>query len=263
MGRNKQWVLGLGLVGLLAVPLVAQSALLLRTIDGVDLYYDDVLDITWHGNANLAATETFGLTQSTNVFPAAGEVGSTGRMNWFTANAWIAGMNTANYLGFNDWRLPILSPIDGTSVFNNDFSNNATTDRGNADADGWVDGSGTPVSEMGHMFYVNLGNLGFCTPNDSSPGSCVEQTGFGLVNTGPFSNVQTISYWSGTELSASNAWLFSFNNGLQDFNVKGVSLFAWAVRSGDVSAAAVPAPGVLGLFGIGLLGLLGAVRKRR
>ena len=253
MRRNKRWVLGLGLVGLLAVPLVAQSALLLRTIDGVDLYYDDVLDITWHGNANLAATETF---------EVAG-IAETGRMNWSTANAWIAGMNTATYLGFNDWRLPILSPIDGTSNFNTIFSNNATTDLGTAHADGWVDGSGTPVSEMGHMFYVNLGNLGFCTPNDSSPGSCVEQTGFGLVNTGPFSNVQTISYWSGTELSASNAWLFSFNNGLQDFNVKGVSLFAWAVRSGDVSAAAVPEPGVLGLFGIGLLGLLGAVRKRR
>ena len=27
-------------------------------------------------------------------------------MQWATAQAWIAAMNTAAYLGFSDWRLP-------------------------------------------------------------------------------------------------------------------------------------------------------------
>lgn len=212
-----------------------------RDLDGdastFEAYYDTRLDITWLADANAAGTT----------------------MNWADANAWADALDVNGVTG---WRLPTVAPIDGAS-FNTDFSNNATTDQGYADADGWTDDTGVPVSEMGHMYYVTLGNLGFCTPNDATPGGCVEQTGQGLTNTADFLNVQADLYWSGTELSALNAWDFRFNDGDQ-FNVgKGFDLFAWAVRSGDVSAAAVPVPGVLGLFGIGLVGLLGAARRRR
>ena len=107
-----------------------------------------------------------------------------------------------------------MAPISGTS-FDTALSNNATTDSGYADADGWLDGAGVPMSEMGHMFYVTLGNLGFCTPNDASPNQCATQTGWGLTNTADFLNVQTPFYWSGTERSASDAWAFFFNDGSQ------------------------------------------------
>lgn len=102
---------------------------------GGDALYDDVLDITWLSNAKLALTNQFGLTLSTTAFDdTANTVVSTGRMTWDNANAWIAAMNGANHLGFNDWRLPTLRPINSTTStpgsFNTVESNNGTTDLG-------------------------------------------------------------------------------------------------------------------------------------
>lgn len=82
---------------------------------GGQAVYDNVLDITWLANANLADTEAFGLTVSLNELPNPGEIGSTGRMSWFTANAWITAMNAAGgtgYLSYNDWRLPATAQPD-------------------------------------------------------------------------------------------------------------------------------------------------------
>lgn len=211
-----------------------------RDLDGnlatFEAYYDTVLDITWLAIPNAASTT----------------------MDWVDANAWAAGLNV---FGVTGWRLPTLSPINGT-VFNSVFSNNATTDFGYADADSWMDGSGNPVSEMGHMFYVTLGNLGRCTPNEASPDSCVIQTGFGLSNTGPFSGHWSGPYWSSIEARAGYAWAFNFLAGLQAHGSTSSSLmFAWAVRSGDVSA--VPVPAALWLFGSGLLTLISVARRPR
>lgn len=74
----------------------AQGALLSR-LGGQAVYDDASWKITWISDANLAASNTFG---------TAG-INANGTMNWDTANTWIANMNTANYLGFDDWRLPI------------------------------------------------------------------------------------------------------------------------------------------------------------
>jgi hypothetical protein len=263
----RKQTLSLILLAALALPGAAHATLFERL--GGAAYYDDVLDITWLADANLAATNQFGLTQSGNALPAAGEVGSTGRMNWDTANAWIVGMNAADYLGFDDWRLPVLSPIDG-ALFDTNFSNNATTDLGHAKTTtdgsdgGWRDGSGTPVSEMGYMYYVNLANLGFCTPNDLDPTSCVQQPGWGLANTGDFDNLQSFYYWSGVEFSSSLAWNFILDDGVQGASFKGSDLFAWAVRSGDVGAAAsVPEPATAALLGASLIGFAAARRRAR
>ena len=50
------------------------------------------------------------------------------------------------------------------------------------------------TSEMGHLYYVSLGNLGyFATATDTT----YPQTGWGLQNTGPFSHLQDDFYWSG------------------------------------------------------------------
>jgi hypothetical protein len=65
---------------------------------GGQAYYDDVLDITWQTNANLADSMTFGV----------GGISASGPMSWYSASSWIAAMNTANYLGFGDWHLPTL-----------------------------------------------------------------------------------------------------------------------------------------------------------
>ncbi len=143
----------------------AQATLISRM--GGLAYYDTVLDITWAADANINGTDT-----------------------WANQMAWAAGLTLG---GVSGWRLPTLSPINGAS-FQTGFSNNATTDMGYADSVGWVDGSGSPVSEMGYMYYVNLGNLGLCTPNNGTPGNCAGQTGWGLSNIGPFTNVQSNFY---------------------------------------------------------------------
>ena len=204
-------------------------------------YYDTVLDITWAADAN-----------------------TNGAGTWDNQVAWVSGLTIG---GLSGWRLPTLSPIDG-NTFDPNPSNNATTDRGYAPTTtdgtdgGWRDGSGTPVSEMGHMFFVNLGNLGFCTPDDARPSGCTEQAGYGLSNTGPFSNLQNGVYWSGTAFGSSSAWEFGFDHGIQQMLGKGSQSFAWAVRNGDVPAV-VPVPAAVWLFGSGLIGLIGIARRKK
>lgn len=196
-----------GLMLALGLPAAAQATLISRLAG--QAYYDTVLDITWLQDANLADTNAFGVAG----------VNANGTMTWDTANLWITAMNAnggTGHLGINNWRLPTLSPVNG-STFNTGGSNNGTTDVGyGATGIGWQTGSGAFVSEMGYMYYANLGNLGFCTPNGSgSPTSCDVQTGLGLINTAPFSNLQSDLYWSGLEfaLNTSGAWGFHFGDG--------------------------------------------------
>ncbi len=133
------------LVALSLLPGLAEAALIGRlpaTPGGTHYraYYDDVLKITWLGDANLAASNRFGV----------GGIGSNGAMNWDTAKLWVAAMNVANYLGFSDWRLPTLSPVSGGATFATGFSNNGITDVGFGQTGiGWDTGAGAIVSEMG------------------------------------------------------------------------------------------------------------------
>ena len=122
---------------------------------------------------------------------------------------------------------------------------------------------------MGYMYYVNLGNLGQCKPNNASPDSCASQVGDGLAHTGPFQNLDSSAYWPGTTFPSEpdDEWFFKFYNGGQSVKHqvkrgKGQGLYlAWAVRSGDV-AAPVPLPGTLLMMGTGLVGLLSAGRRQ-
>ena len=98
------------------------NAVLLSRLEG-QAVYDTDRDITWLANANLAATNTFGITQSLDVVPVAGQIGSTGKMNWHTANDWIDAMNTANYLEVSTWRLPTTLDPD-TSCHNSPIASN-------------------------------------------------------------------------------------------------------------------------------------------
>ena len=152
-------------------------------------------------------------------------------LTWL-ANANAAG-TTMNWANANAWAAGL--DIDGT-----------------AGADGWrLPASDTCVgynctgSEMGNLFYNVLGN-----------------TAGSLSNTGPFSNVQFLTYWSSTEYAPNtvSAWIFDFSNGYQDLNVKGGNLYAWAVQSGNVGE--VPVPAAVWLFGSGLLGLIGIARRK-
>ena len=224
----------LALVGL-SLSLSVNAALYDR---GNGLIYDDALDITWLQDANYAHTS--GYTASNG----------NGGMSWDAAQAWIAQLN---YDGYDDWRLPSANLMNATAP--------CTSYDGSCDA-GW----NNTTSELGHMFYNNLGNLGSKDSNGrDQSGHGVTNSSFIDSNTGAslsFSNLQNY-YWFSERSSVYSwcAWAL-YTQGMvqvqcsEDFSGN----FIWAVRDGDVST--VPIPAAAWLFGSALAGL-GVVRRKK
>ncbi len=211
----------------------AQAALI---NNGGGLIYDSTLNVTWLQDANYANTSGYS---------------SGGRMTWNTANTWAS---TLNYHGITGWRLPTVSPVNGSS-FNYSESYNGTTDVGYNII--------SPASELSHLFYVDLGNKGFQDTSGSY------QAGYGLTHTGPFINLQydpnfqMHTYWSGTQYAPNTnyyAWLFSMGFGNQYVFNKYLAIYAMAVHPGDVSL--VPEPGEWAMM-LGGLGLMSFIAMRR
>ena len=190
---------------------------------GNGLIWDPDLGITWYNFTYKGPSNT----------------GAT----WDQTNAWANNLSvTVNGANITGWRLP--RTVDGPYVWGNDGSTTA--------------GYNITTSEMGHLFYTELGNTGYYDVNGNY------QPGHGLVKTGPFTNLQRASYSSGTEYAADTdaAWTFYFEDGGQDLNYKVFSYYALAVHSGDVGAP-VPIPGAILLFAPGLVGLAGVRRRFR
>jgi len=151
------------------------------------------------------------------------------------------------------WRLP--ETMDGSWVYGYE---------GDPDDNGiytYTAGCNLANSEMGHLFYTELGNLGYVATDGSNP-----QTGWGLNNTGDFDYLITSWYWSGAGCShdPGGAWLFSMYDGVQAYDHKCGYFDGLAVRSGQVSAAdPIPEPATMLLFSTGLAGLAALKRKRK
>lgn len=202
------------LIVLVFFSMPANAALIDR---GTGMIYDTEIGITWLQDAHYAVTS--GYTED-------------GRMSWNEAIAWA---DQLNYDGFTDWRLPKAIPVNG-STFNFETSYNGTTDRG----------YNNTTSELGHLFYVTLGNIGYYAPDGSYP-----QENYGLSNSGPFINTQVVYgtgdswasvYWTGNDevptegldgWYENQAYNFTFHNGMQDAMGKDAGYLAWAVRDGD------------------------------
>ena len=172
-------------------------------------------------------------------------------MAWNQATTWAANLSyydSVRNVTYTDWRLPTTLQLDETCSIQNDNGSY---------------GANCTGSEMGHLFYNELGGV-----------SGVSITANHNANYNLFQNIQPHDYWSSTSLTYWSgtlvndlAWAFAFGYGdlgpggdQHPDNINGYT-YAWAVRSGDV--AIVPVPAAAWLFGSGLLALLGAARTRR
>jgi hypothetical protein len=132
-----------------------------------------------------------------------------GRMNWYSATEWASNLT---YAGYSDWRLPA-TPI-------------------------WCFGYDCTSSEMGHLYFIELGNTSSSIPN--AP----------IANTGPFMNMSHTYYWSsGTK--GSRGWYFLFGRGIQEphSSLEWGNNKAWAVRDGNSGIVTEPISSILFITG--------------
>lgn len=230
----------------------AQAALHDR---GGGLIYDDVLDVTWLQNANYGAGSSYDSAEVVDVngnYEIVPGSTSNGRMWWSSAVAWAANLSyydSVRDVTWDDWRLPHMNNIAPCDFY----------------AAGGHCGYSPNVNsgELAHLFFVTLAN----TAAFSYDGS-VSIPGGGLVNAGPFVDLQAGGYWYSTQNQSgdmySPAWGFNFAYGFQgplSEDLGRYGQFALAVRDGDVAAVPEAETYALMLAGLGLVGL--AARRRK
>ena len=192
------------------------TAALIPKLDGM-VVYDTDLNITWLTRSNLALTNTFDVNN----------IRSDGAMQWNTAKNWIFAMNAANYLGYNNWRLP--SPINLSGIHRY--------------APCYTSYNCTEI-ELGHLFYIELGG---------TAGHSIGEPNYHNENLDLFSFLG-VSLWE-DESPSGNNWRFYNDVGMQYGGGLGSGYnYTLAVRDGDV--ATVPVPSTIWLFLSGFIILI-------
>lgn len=216
----------------------SQAAL---TTIGTATYAGLDYNLIWDDNNNGNSVVWLDYTQPDNILSWV--AGLEGALTYNIAPAYIVDWGT------NTWRLP--ATVKGPYIFGMD----GTT----------TGGFNITSSEMGHLFYEELGNLGYFSSDGTR-----RRSGWGLINTGDFENLLRVLYWSGTEFSDRWNAVWSFNMDLGDQRILMVytpsyymypSNYGLALRNAHVSVAETPVPGAIWLLGFGLIGLT-ALRKK-
>ncbi len=191
----------------------------LQVNPGGQTVYDPLANVTWLANANLGATNTFGLPACKAPGTPKLCVNQDGAMNSDSAAQFISNMNAYNgagYLGQSDWQLPTVDP-------NCDASYTCTT----------------AIDPLGILFYTQLG---------LSPGTSAVATP--NIAVGPFNNIQPYLYWEcgsdtiqgGCKYDAAPGfeWSFSFGNGFLGTDVLVNDLYVTAYFAGTRTATTGP-----------------------
>jgi len=215
--------------------------------------YDTDLDITWIADADLLSKNSFGLARDTNLGPNSSDSGNTNgfiydtRANWAGALHWIDAMNAADYLGFNDWRLPDATIPDPS----------CTSDQAGTTLSGDSTGFNCTGGEFGHLHYSELGvSAGSFTGSSLDPSVRL----FDVAGNPDVSSFIGFPYWTNTEAGVGLAMYFNPSNGEQVANNKTNDRYVIAVRNGDVGV--VPIPPAIYLLGSGLIGLLAMAHRK-
>lgn len=210
----------------------AQAALHDR---GGGLIYDDVLNITWLRDANYSITQW-----NQSYGSQGGDV--NGIMNWSDAKSWVASLtyfDPVRNVVWDDWRLPTTLQPDPTCE---------------AQSNGVSYSYGCSGSELGHLFYVDLGGVA------GQPITNVHNENFGLFTNWQkyWGSGESNFYWTSTEApsnAGNNVWGFTMVYGY----VAAVNVLeeqhVWAVRDGDVAAVPEPETYVMMLAGLLFIGL--------
>ena len=188
----------------------------LQVNPGGQTVYDPITNITWLANANLAATNTFGLPLCTSPTSPALCVAQDGAMTWASATQFLVNMNNAAYLGRSNWQAPTID----TSCPGYNCSGD--------------------LNPMGNLFYVQLG---FGQGASAIPTS---QTAVG-----PFHNLQPYLYWScvagavqdpceSAGPAANFEESYSFGSGFQGTDLLANNLYVTAYFVGNLTAATGP-----------------------
>ncbi|OQW72530.1 MAG: hypothetical protein BVN35_14025 [Proteobacteria bacterium ST_bin11] len=231
--------LALGLLFSLTA-LNAQAALTsyYTAVGNIPVVYSSVSNVTWTQDANLFKTLYDANNNLVNLITIVtpsysdpswglqviGDVGgavddfdtSTGRLSWWGGIAFTNYLNSINYAGSNQWRLPT-----SNAIFNY---------------------NGTAGNELGQLFYRELGGrAGYTIPNTAN-----------FTNEQAYVYWSDTEYATDPFI----AWYFDTTNGYQDHDFKHRQVYAWAVSPGRVSAVPVPgAVWLMGTGLVGLLGL--------
>lgn len=213
----------------------AQASLTSYTgIDGAGLVYSSVSDVTWTQDANLFKTLSLSnanlVSQIAAVTPTVNDPNyglqtidaadfntGNGRMSWWGAKAFVNFLNTINYGGSKQWRLPSAGN-DPKQAYNQ------------------------TGSELGQLFYSELGG----TQNDNIPNTSTfnNEQSHGYWSG---SELLTNPYF---------AWDFGMGDGGLWKDTKDQLFNAWAVSSGQVTTVPVPGAiwlmfsGLLGLLSL-------------
>jgi uncharacterized protein (TIGR03437 family) len=202
-----------------ALPPLRAGATLVPSVDGITVY-DTVNNVNWLADANLAASNRFGLPICTTAGSTAPCVNPSGSMNWVGVVAWVAAMNAANYLGHSNWQIPTTPQVDkgcgGVGPQKDSFGANCS------------------LNALGSLYYNALG-LNF--PNTAVP----------ITNSqvGPFSNLQPYFYWSQSGDGGLGQSVFSFGAGSQGGNTADNFQYALPMIPGKIPGT--PAAGGVGL----------------